>query len=58
MPLASQAMDRAYCLARMIDDMLDRHPGIEGNARATDLLETVQAAIWSLYEELGGRELC
>lgn len=55
--LQYQAMDRAYSVSRIIDDMLGCHPGIEGDDKATEMLETMQAEAWKLYKRLGGEEL-
>lgn len=54
--LTFQAMDRAYCISRMIDDMLGEHPAIEGDEVATELVSELQIKSWALYQQLGGEK--
>ena len=55
--LQYQAMDRAYCLSRMIDDFLDEHEAFQFDPVATELVERLQEASWALYQHLGGEKI-
>lgn len=51
------AMDRAYCVSRLIDDFLDDHEGLKNDPVALELVERLQEASWALYQHMGGENL-
>jgi hypothetical protein len=50
-----EALDRSYCIANMMEDMLVTHPVIKQNKKIKKLIGKSQRYLLDAYQEIGSK---